>query len=291
MFDKILVPLDGSELARQVFPYVSEMAAAFGSRVDLVTVCEPEETKTCQLYIDGEAERLRGSLANSSVKFKTAVLVGRSAELILDYAEKNDINLIVLCSHGRSGISTWSLGSTTSKVLHKIKVPLIMVQAREKMTESDKTGVFSRILVPLDGSERSAAVLPGVAEIARKLKCEVILLQVLEPGKHVHSVGGLDYIQFEERVLDAAKKKAQQYLDKASSRFAGSKATVRSEVRVGDSAAEIIKFADEARCGMIAMASHGRSGIASWMFGSVTSKVLQAGKHSVMLVPAITGRG
>ena len=85
---------------------------------------------------------------------------------------------------------------------------------------------------------------------------------------------------------NTARKQAQQYLDKLSAGFAGTRAVVRSEVRVGDSAQEIIKFAEETGCGMIAMSSHGHSGIESWVYGSVTYKVLYAGSQSVMLIPA-----
>lgn len=290
MYERILVPLDGSELAKQVFPCVAELARAFGSEVTLVGVCEPEESEygqVCRLYINSEAEQLRNSIKGSAVKFKTVVLVGKPAEQILDYAEKNDISLIIISSHGRSGIVPWSLGSTASKVLHRVGVPLIMVRAKETPEDSAQARLFSRILVTLDGSERGATVLPYVTELTKKLESEVILLQVVEPGRHVHTIGGLEYVPFKDRDIDSAKTRAQKYLDEVSSQFAGTKATTKSEVRVGDGTQEIIKLATETACSLIAMSSHGYSGIEAWIHGSVTSKILQASKHSVMLVPSL----
>ena len=290
MYERILVPLDGSKFAEQVFPPVVELARVFGSEVVLVAVCELEESEfghACRLYINNEAEQLKKSLQGSAATVRTTVLEGKAAEQILSYAEKSDISLIVISSHGRSGIAPWSLGGTTNKVLHKVGVPLIIVRAKEAPGEAVKTGLFSRILVPLDSSERSAAVLPYVAGLTEKLESEVILLQVVESGKHVHTIGGLDYIPFKDRDIDSMKTPAQRYLDEISSKFAGTKATTRSEVRVGDSAHEIIKLATETGCSLIVMASHGYSGIAAWAHGSVTSKILQDSNRSFMLVPSL----
>jgi len=289
MYERILVPLDGSKLAEQVFPYVAELAMAFDSEVILIGVCEPEESEygqACQLYMDSEAKKLQSSIEGSAVKVMTAFIIGKPATQILSYAEENDINLIAMTSHGRSGIMPWSLGSTVNKVLHKVGVPLIIVKAKETLTESGKAGLFGRILVPLDGSERSAAVLPYVAEITKKLKSEVILFHVVEAGKHVHTIGGLDYIPFKDRDVESMKTRGREYLDKESAKLAGTKATTKGEVRAGDCTQEIIKFASEAGCRLIAMTSHGHSGIEKWLHGSVTYKMLQASDKSVLLVPS-----
>jgi len=288
MYERILVPLDGSKFAEQVFPPVAELARAFGSEVVLVEVCEPEESEygqACRLYINNEAEQLRNNMAGSAASVRTAVLEGKAAEQILVYAEKNDISLIIISSHGRSGIAPWSLGGTASRVLHRVGVPLIIVRAKETPEESDKVGLFSRILVPLDGSERGATVLPYVVELTKKLESQVTLLQVIEPGKHVHTIGGLDYIPYKD--IDKVKTSAQRYLDEVSSKFTKTKATVRSEVRVGDSAREIIKLATEKGYSLIAMSSHGYSGIEAWVHGSVTGKILQVSKQSFMFVPSL----
>jgi len=290
MYERILVPLDGSKFAEQVFPPVVELARVFGSEVVLVEVCEPEESEygqACRLYINNEAERLKKSLQGSAASVRTIVLEGKAAEQILAYAEKSDVSLVMLSSHGRSGIAPWSLGGTASKVLHRVGVPLIIVRARETPEESDKVGLFSRILVPLDSSERSAAVLPYVVELTKKLESGVTLLRVVETGKHVHTIGGLEYIPYKDRDIDKVKTSAQRYLDEVSSKFTKTKATVRSEVRVGDSAREIIRLATETGCSLIAMSSHGYSGIEAWAHGSVTGKILQASKQSFMLVPSL----
>jgi len=290
MYERILVPLDGSKFAEQVFPPVVELARVFGSEVVLVEVCEPEESEygqACRLYINNEAEQLKKSLQGSAANVRTTVLEGKAAEQILSYAEKSDISLIIISSHGRSGIAPWSLGGTASKVLHRVGVPLIIVRAKEAPEESTKVALFRRILVPLDGSERSTAVLPYITELPNKLESEVVLLRVIEPGKHVHTIGGLNYIPYKDQDIDRAKTNAQRYLDNVNSKLTGAKATVKSEVRVGDAAREIIRLATETGCSLIAMSSHGYSGIEAWAHGSVTGKILQASKQSLMFVPSL----
>jgi nucleotide-binding universal stress UspA family protein len=295
MFQRILVPLDGSKLAEQVYPHVARLVRAFGSEVALVAVCEPEESEygaVCLTYINSESEQLMDIIGkDSAAKIEKEVLFGKPAEQILVYAEKNDIDLIVISSHGRSGITPWSLGSTVNKLLHKVGIPLIIVRAKEPPPEElVESGLFERILMPLDGSEKSAVVLPYVVELAKKLKSEVILFQALESGHHVHTIMGLDYIPFKDRDIDSMRIEAQNYLNKVSQQFIGTKASIRSEIRLGDTAEEIIKCASETDSRLIALASHVHSAIEAWFYGSVTHKILHASGQSIFLVPSEGGK-
>jgi len=289
MYGKILVPLDGSDLAEQVFPSVVQLAWAFSSELILIQVCEPEEKEqkqACQLYINNEAEQLKAGLVSSSASAKAMILEGKADEQILKYAKKNNVKLIIMSSHGRSGIAPWSLGSTITRVLQKTGTPLIVVRAREMAGRQDGGKIFHRILMPLDGSERGARVLPYVVELTKKVESEVILLQVVESGRHIHTIGGLNYIRFEDRDVEPMKAIAKEYLAGIGSEFAGTKAKVISEVRTGEAAREIIKLAAESDSSLIALSSHGHSGVEAWFQGSVTYKIIQASKQSVMLAPS-----
>jgi len=286
MYYRVLVPLDGSKLAEQVFPAVAELASAFGSEVVIAGVCEPEEKEegqTCRLYINDKAEQLESSLAGSAATLKTVVLFGKPAEQILRYAEVEKVDLIIMSSHGRSGIMPWSLGSTVDKVFKRVGIPLIVVRAKEPPEEAR---LFSRIEVPLDGSEKSTVVLPYIRELAKVLPCEVFPVQVVEAGRHVRTIGGLDYVRFGERDISSTKAAVKKYLEGVCTDLALTKAKVSCEVRVGDAAREILKFADEKGCTLIAISSHDHSGIEAWAMGSVTFKIVDVSKQSVWLVPS-----
>ncbi len=283
--------MDGSKLAEQALSYAEELARALNSEVVLAGICEPEESQyyhMYQLYVEKMAEAVGNHIKKVSpvAKVTSVALYGRPAEEIIDYAEKNGVRLIIMVSHGRSGIMLWSMGSVASKVLQRIGMPILFIRAKVSHLEASTEGLFDRILVPLDGSDAGEAALPYVRELTEKLESEVILLQVVAPGQHVHTVGGLDYVLFAEQQVESMEAEAREYLEKVSKRLAGTKGIITSEVRVGDAAHQIIKFADETNIRLVSISTHGRSGIRQWISGSVTHKILQAGNTPVLLVKA-----
>ena len=291
MYERILVPLDGSTLAELALPYAEELAGAFNSDVVFIGICEPEESQyshMCQLYIEKMAEAVRNRIKKVSPRaiVRSVALHGSPAEGIIDYTEKNDVSLAIMVSHGRSGIMPWTLGSVANKVLQGIGMPILLIRAKAPHLESGAQGLFNQILVPLDGSDASEAVLPYVRQLTEKLRSEVVLLQVVAPGQHVHTIGGLNYVRFTEENLKLMRADAKQYLDKAGRKLTGTEGIIRLEVKIGDAAQEIIKLADETNTNLIAMSTHGHSGIRQWLFGSVTHKILHAASTPILLIRA-----
>jgi len=288
MFNRILIPLDGSDLAEQVFPSVIELASAFGSQVIITGVCDPgneEEGQACRLYLYETAKKLKGRLAHPAATMESEALFGRPSEQILRYVETNNIDLIVMSSHGRSGITPWPMGSTVDKIFSKAGIPLIVVKAKEK---PDTVQLFNRIVVPLDGSDKSHAILPYLKELADRIPCEVFPVRVLEAGKHVRTIGGLNYVRFPEHDIMSTKVALKEYLKDVSSGIASNLSSVHCEVKAGEAAAEILNYCSETGCTLIAMTSHGHHGIEAWALGSVTSKITTVGKYSVFLVPSFS---
>ena len=289
MYERIAVPLDGSNLAELALPYAERLAGAFGSELILLLVSEPAESEhrhMQQLYIEKMADLAKSNLKGKAVTVKAVILSGESAKEIVDYAERNNISLIIMASHGRSGIMAWAIGSVGNKVLQMINMPILLVRAKTPNIEASTEKLFSRILIPLDGSELGEAALPYVQELSNKLSTEVTLLQVVAPGKHVHTIGGLNYVPFKEQILESMKTEAIQYLEKVSQKLTGTKAITKRELRIGDAAHEIIEFADETNTSLIAMSTHGYSGVKQWIMGSIAQKILQAGSKPILFVKA-----
>jgi nucleotide-binding universal stress UspA family protein len=289
MWQKILVPLDGSDLAESALPYAEELAIAFNSEVVLAHVSESGESEyqhMQQLYI----EELTGQMKKRFKKVSPVVLSGKPAEEILSYVEKNGIGLAIMTSHGRSGKTDWTAGSVATKVLHDIKVPMLLVKVTKPPKKVTKKRLLTRILLPLDGSEAGEAAVFSVGELMSRLELEVILFGVVPTGQHIRSVGGLDFILYPEQQLEIFKKEASEYLDKVYRRLKRRKGEVRVELKVsdkaGDIAKEIINYAQEKKVSLIAISSHGHSGIERWVFGSTANKVVQDSKTSVLLVRA-----
>ena len=146
MYKKIMVPLDGSELAESVLPHVEAFIKEFNiSDVTLVRVLEPEISYGGEHSIDPKIITERESERKSSAKdylnnvmnrlkhegtaLHTEIVFGRVTESLIDYAESNDIDLILIATHGRSGVTRWVRGSVADKILRSANVPILMVRA------------------------------------------------------------------------------------------------------------------------------------------------------------------
>ncbi|MBI2853843.1 MAG: universal stress protein [Chloroflexi bacterium] len=285
MFERILVPLDGSKLAEQALPPVAELASAFGSKVTLLQVCEPDKAhyeNVCRVYLAETARRLKQLLrVPGEGHVDQSVLVGRPAELIISFAKNNAVDIIVMTCCGKSGVISGKMGITCHRVLQRAEATTLVVRAtQEGISPSEK--LFRRIVVPLDMSERGEAVLQDLTSIAEKLASEVVLVHVVASGQHVHTIGGLNYVPFKDQDVAAETHKGQDYLEKVKSEMLASvRATI--DVRVGDPADEILNCAVERDASLIAMSSHGHSGLELWAFGSVTHRVIEDADRSVLL--------
>ena len=148
-----------------------------------------------------------------------------------------------------------------------------------------------RILVPLDGSKVGEAALPYVEELISKLspevKVEVTLFQVVSSLTHYVVAGEASAaVPYTEQEMAQIKKRARDYLEKTGELLRSKGIAVKVEVAVGKPADEIIKVADEIDANLIAMSTHGRSGLSRWAFGSITDRVLRGGSRPVLVVRA-----
>ena len=295
MYEKILVPLDGSELAEVALPYAEELAGRLGSEGTLLYVSESAEDqyhRIPQFYMQEMAKATRRSAEGylekpegKAIKVESTVLVGHPADEIVAYADREDIGLIVMATHGRSGIKRLALGSVAEKVVRTARQPVALIRAKGARPDVREKGMLNKALVSLDGSKESEAAIPYIEELASRLKGEVVLLQVVAQTHRVITGGyGTAQIPYTEEEIVSLKTSAEDYLKTVASRLEGKGINTRSEVRVGTAAEEIIKLADELYVDMVAMSTHGHSGVSRWAFGSVADKVLHAGNTPLLLV-------
>jgi nucleotide-binding universal stress UspA family protein len=288
MYERILVPLDGSEVAEVALPYAEGMAESLGSEITLVHVCESEESENYHVhgvYLEKMLEATRKRAKGRDFQVKSAHLVGHAAEEIVDYAEKEDIGLILMATHGRSGIRRWFLGNVAAKVLRATTRPVGLIRAKGARADVRETGIMRRALVPLDGSKQSESVLPYIQDLAAELKGEIVLVHVVAPVYFVYSIPG-ETVQMPYSAEDLAKfrTKGHEYLETVVAALKEKGVDARVEVSVGSAADEIIRIADEMQVDVVAMSTHGRSGISRWAFGSTADKVLHAGNTPLLLV-------
>jgi nucleotide-binding universal stress UspA family protein len=297
MYKRMLVPLDGSKLAEVALPYAEELAGRLGYEVTLVNVRSPAEDPyhpVLRSYLQSMAEKTKRNIQASLVENKrkatevepavvgSGILVGHPAEGILDYADKEDVDLIVMATHGRTGIKRWALGSIADKVVRAATHPVLLVRANINIHKEVSLG---NILVPLDGSKQSETVLPYIENLASKLKSNVILLHVIEQPYHVYAgTEGVVEVPYTKEELKVKKEDAENYLERVGEALAGKDVKASNLVEVGKPAEEIVKLAQEPDIDIVAMSTYGRSGFSRWEHGSVADKILRVGNTPLLLI-------
>jgi nucleotide-binding universal stress UspA family protein len=296
MYKKMLVPLDGSELSEVTFNYARELAGRFeGMEVILIHVCTERETIGMhRMYIESAASKIRSDVQqnsnNKNVQVRGELLTGAPADEILKYAEKNDIDLILMASHGRSGISRWAMGSVAYKVLRQSKVPVLMVRAGIEDAIILDQLPERRILVALDGTKSAEAILPEVEALAKQWGIDVvqiILVRVCPPACVSPDYPSDLDITWEECVQQENLKNklvAGSYLANIEKRFRDAGYKVRSELEMGNPSEEITKASIQNRANLIAMVIHGRSGISRWAYGDTAEEVMMNARTPILLV-------
>lgn len=282
MISRILVPLDGSKLAEQVLPYARLLATAFGAQVELLRVSDPEARPPFGAQPAGDYLKVAAGRCLPNVSCACVERSGTPAQVIIDAGREAD--LIAMATHGTSGMRRWLLGSVASKVAQSATAPLLLVRPLEGETASLEV-TLKTVFVPLDGSPLAEKILPQVIPIARKLALQVHLLRVYSaPASAYVAVEGMiapgpaDY-------LETLRQEAQAYLDARALALQSQGLTnVVATAIEGDPANEIIDLALKTADNLIAMTSHGRSGIGRWLLGSVAEKVLQHSHDPVLLV-------
>lgn len=279
MYKKIVVPLDCSQLAEVALPYAEEIAGKMSSDIILFSVLSSEESQEYQSYYTyatkmagvtkRHVEKYHSNSENQAIKVETATRVGNPAEGILDYVNKGSFNLIVMATHGRSGVSRWAVGSVADKVVRATtRQPLLLIRAKGSHPDIRAKRILKKVLVPLDGSLVSEAVIPYVREIAYSLQMELTFLQVLSKNGSTHA-------------------DAETYLQGWCSWLENKGITANYELRNGAAADEIIDLADEQAMDMVAMSTHGQTALSNlWPLGSVAQKVLLGGNTPLLLIRA-----
>jgi nucleotide-binding universal stress UspA family protein len=297
MYDKILVALDGSNVSERILPHAQMFSVVLRLPVELVTVIDPESLKglvgdndadfrsllnvrqtNADLYLKSIAPVFKGG-----ARVECTVAVGEPDDVIVDRAAKDAETLIAIGTHGRSGIDRWMLGSVADKVLHVARNPLLLVRTTDG-SKMPATVALKSIIVPLDGSELAESVLPHAEALSKKMNLEVILLRTFNiPNAYYYT----ETYTIDERIWEMLEKEAEDYLaEKVKLLKSAGVANVRSAAVQGFAAEKIIDFGRQTPASLIAMCTHGRSGVRRFLLGSVADRVVRHSGDPVLLIRA-----
>lgn len=309
MYERILVPLDGSKVAEAVLPSVAWLARGLGAQVTLLNVAEPlhrqggvhpirrfrlaninilEETAETEqkVYLHGVVKWL----GKRRVAATPVVVTGDASREIVDQAEKYGCDLVAMSTRGRSGLGRTVLGSVTDAVIRSSRLPILVAGPKGSGEPQAEGTRVERVLVPLDGSPLAEMALLYVEEMATRLSLELILIRVVESPAWTHDGERLHpaVASFMEKELET---RAAEYLETTAGKLRGKGISTQCSVLSGNPAPAIVNHVQATESAMVAIATHGRSGLGRLLAGSVAGTVIRSLHTPVLVVPPIQRSG
>jgi nucleotide-binding universal stress UspA family protein len=301
----ILVPLDGSALAEQVLPYVRYLATIRNAQIQLLRVISDADKEALLAHEDVLLARGRGpaltrqarerrvwqrltahaksylaaqatQLSAVGLAVAAKVCTGHPAEMIMQMAAECGSDLIVMATHGYSGVTRWLLGSVADKVVQAASVPVLLVRGTAPPGYR-----IRRLLVPLDGSALACQALPFTIQLATRCHAEIVLLQAIPP-----TIGTYPYVVLPAGVREMLHLQAVRELREVADDLQQRGLIATPLVTGGEPAEVIVETAAQQHVDLIVMATHGYSGIKRWALGSVADKVAHAARTPLVLIRA-----
>jgi nucleotide-binding universal stress UspA family protein len=327
MFKRILVPLDGSEVAEGILPYVSQFARGMGASLVLHTVIDPESivapegntlreermvaahmvdnptmyergiptvteaTRRSQIEIDvlegikADLDIVAMGIAADGIEVSVMVTLGSPVEEIIRIAEEKECDLIAMATRGRNAIERGILGSVTDKIIHSSRLPTLTITPEKAEKYRKGEVAISRIVVPLDGSELAETALPIVVEIARAMELDVVLARAVRGEEfylsYAYGYGPAGFPDLNKEL----HREAKEYLEEIAVDVRSRGANVSTRLLDDPAAGAIIDHARKSPTDLIALTTHGRTGLSRWILGSVAEALVRASGDPVLVIP------
>ena len=287
MYNTILVPTDGSEGAKAAARHGLNLANAFDSQVQFLSVVDDRTYSSGLAGINSEANDQREALERQATNalqvleeladetpstYQTAVEHGVPHETILSYADEHDVDLISMGTHGRTGLDRYLIGSVAERVVRTSDVPVLTSQS-----EPEENSGYDRILIPTDGSDTATAAVNHGLAIAEQYDATVHVLSVVDLSAVAGSYGVAPMIESwnercERTVEGVAEESENRGLD------------VVTDVVEGTPYRAIQKYIGSEEIDLVTMGTHGRTGLGRYLIGSVTARTVRTSEIPVLTV-------
>lgn len=299
MFRTILVPLDGSRFAEAALPAAAHLARSARSRLHVILAHQPagavvgvgemvvpsneldSELKLQEQSYVEEAARRAGEVGQSPIEFR--LLDGPAGPTVCEEAGRVEADLVVMATHGRGAIGRLWFGSVADYVVRHVSVPVLLVHPDRGEQLAEAHGVPG-ILVALDLSPHSEAVLEPVIAMARLLQSHVTLLHVVEPFYAAGPSVPYQVLQ-DPTITEVRRADAQKHLDGIADGLRRWGLSVSTRVVIGGSAgATVLETLQDRKFGMVAMTTHGAGGMRRLFLGSVADRVIRGAAKPVLVL-------
>jgi nucleotide-binding universal stress UspA family protein len=299
VFNRILVPLDGSELAETALQSARLIARKQAAELILITVSTygqllapspagysmmiPAQTPN---LLDSDAENYLDTIYHKvyepGLEIKTKAVSGDIAGNIVDLAAAEGVDLIIMTTHGYSGFTRWMMGSVTERVLRSAQCPVLVIRCADLPKQA---------VIPLDGSELSELALAPGLTLARLLGAQSTLLRINQEKKLSNlELSLLDAAEaglgrhIDQQLDQEEEDNAANYLKNIARRYSSPEVEIRTVVLGGSPAESILAYVEAGAVDLLIMATHGHSGLRRWVYGSVTEKCLNNSACAMLIV-------
>ena len=292
MYRSILVPLDGSPAGEHALPLAVSIArrapaaihlvhvhvAAGSLGVDVAPRRDDTEQRARELaYLDELAQNVSGA---GAVAVSTTVLDAPIAHALHSYAMAHGVDLMVMTTHGRGALSRRWMGSVADRLMRQSVAPVLLVRPQDTPPDLGVEPILKHLLIPLDGSALAEQILPHACALGRLMQAELTLIQAAELALASTELYGSE---FDSSVQERVQAQAQRYLDGVAAGMRSEGLNVQTKVVLGWPAQHILEYAHSHKIDAIALAAHGRGGVARLLLGSVSDKVVRGATAPVLL--------
>lgn len=303
MYRTIMVPLDGSSLGEHALPLALGIARRAGAAVELVHACTPlgpnvfggnldapllGESRIAQMRSQARAylDQLAGNLSGRwEVAIRATVIDGQAVDTLYDHALALGADLVVMTTHGYGPLARAWMGSVADKLVRRLPMPVLLVRPRPQaidLLEAVHERAFEHVLIPLDGSALSEEILDPAIALGTLMDADYTLMQAIEVPMLGYAPAA-QVAELNQQVLEQWRAKARSYLDRVALRLRARGLVARTNITLAPAALAIIDYAREHNTNLIALSTHGRSGLARILLGSVADKVMRGAGASVLL--------
>jgi nucleotide-binding universal stress UspA family protein len=293
-----MVPTDGSGFDREAIRVALRLGERAGAKVRLVRVlatgsffgvaAASEGITLAAEIVRSERDTALSELyslaaecrATSKAEICVDLHAGPVTDVLQGYARRSDIDLIVISTHGRNGFSRLSLGSVTDSLIRHTTIPVLVVKPPVSYLNPQVCGPFNRIVVPLDGSTLAEQILPRALELAKLEEAEITLLNILIPQSYSQKEIADPSLPWWDKDISLA----QAYLSNLATRLRRRGVAVTTDIVIAENVPRAIgDFASREKADMIAIATHGRGGLARMLRGSVADAMMHSGRMSMLV--------
>ncbi|GAA0255246.1 universal stress protein [Haladaptatus pallidirubidus] len=285
MYEKILIPTDGSASAEGAIAHGIALANHYGAMIHALYAVElgyakedfTDDSVWVSLYEEREQEgerategvETKASCVNEAIEVIRSTRHGAPANVILDYVDEHDIDLIAMGTHGRTGVDRYLLGSVTNAVVRGSPIPVLTV----RVTEQAQATNYSDILIATDGSPGSTGAIEHGTDIATRYNATVHALYVVDSKYGTSSV-----------VRDMLTETGQEAIEDITAEASSLNLQTEEMVVEGFPHKDILEYAEKHDIDMIVLGTHGRTGLDRFVMGSVAERVVRTAHTPVLTV-------